>query len=95
MKRWANVVLLLGQRRRRWASSKSTLAQRLMFAGLPLKILSNSFIILFRADHNHNYIVISGADVSGGTQIAIKFDLLIGYIIYFTFSHICGPSQPS
>ena len=32
MRRWANVVLLLGQRRRRWAISKPTLGQRLMFA---------------------------------------------------------------
>ena len=33
MKRWANVGLLLGQRRRRWANSELTLAQCLMFAG--------------------------------------------------------------
>ena len=32
--RWANIDLLLGQRRRRWANSKPTLGQRLMFAGL-------------------------------------------------------------
>ena len=32
MRRWASVGLLLGQRRRRWANSKPTLAQRLMFA---------------------------------------------------------------
>ena len=36
MRRGANVGLLLGQRRRRWAGSKPTLAQRLMFAGLLL-----------------------------------------------------------
>ena len=30
---WANVGLLLGQRRRRWANKKPTLAQRLLFAG--------------------------------------------------------------
>ena len=33
-RRWPNVGLLLGQRRRRWANSKPTLGQRLMFAGL-------------------------------------------------------------
>ena len=32
IKRWANVVLLLEQRRRRYANSKPALAQRLMFA---------------------------------------------------------------
>ena len=32
MNRWPNVGLLLGQRRRRWANSKTTLGQRLMFA---------------------------------------------------------------
>ena len=31
-RRWANVGLLLGQRRRRWANSKPMLGQRLMFA---------------------------------------------------------------
>ena len=34
MKRWPNVGLLLGQRRRRLANSDPTLAQCLMFAGL-------------------------------------------------------------
>ena len=34
MSRWPNVGLLLGQRRRRWAGSKPTLGQRLMFAEL-------------------------------------------------------------
>ena len=33
MRRWANVGLLLGQRRRQWANNKPTLAQHLMFAG--------------------------------------------------------------
>ena len=33
MRRWTNVVLLFGQRRRRWANSKPTLGQRLMFLG--------------------------------------------------------------
>ena len=33
MGRWASVGLLLGQRRRRWANSKPTLGQRLLFAG--------------------------------------------------------------
>ena len=33
MRRCPNVGLLLGQRRRRWANSKSTSGQRLMFAG--------------------------------------------------------------
>ena len=34
MRRWANVGLLLVQRRRRWASGNPTLNQRLMFAGI-------------------------------------------------------------
>ena len=33
MRRWANVVLLLAQRRRRWSHGKPTLGHRLMFAG--------------------------------------------------------------
>ena len=33
MRRWLNVGLLLLQRRRRWANSKPTLGQRIMFAG--------------------------------------------------------------
>ena len=33
MRRWPNVGLLLVQRRRRWANSKPTLGQRLIFAG--------------------------------------------------------------
>ena len=33
MRRWPNVGLQLGQRRRRWANCKPTLGQRLMFAG--------------------------------------------------------------
>ena len=33
MRRWPDVGLLLGQRRRRWANSKPTVGQRLMFAG--------------------------------------------------------------
>ena len=32
-KHWPNVVLMLGQRRRRWASIKTTLCQRLLLAG--------------------------------------------------------------
>ena len=32
-RRWLNVDLLLGQRRRRWANSKPMSGQRLMFAG--------------------------------------------------------------
>ena len=32
MRSWANVGLLLGQRRRRWANSKPTLVQHLMLA---------------------------------------------------------------
>ena len=34
MRRWSIVGLLLGQRRRRWANSKPTLVQQLMFAGI-------------------------------------------------------------
>ena len=33
MRRWHNVGLLLGQRRRRWANSTPTISQRPMFAG--------------------------------------------------------------
>ena len=33
-RRWANVVLMLGQRRRRWPNIKTTLAQRHVFAGI-------------------------------------------------------------
>ena len=33
-RRWTDVDLMLAQRRRRWASSKSTLVQCLVFAGL-------------------------------------------------------------
>ena len=33
-RRWLNVVLMLGQRRRQWANIKPTLRQRLVFAGL-------------------------------------------------------------
>ena len=36
MRRWPNVGLLLGQRRRRGTNSKPTLSQRLMFAGVDL-----------------------------------------------------------
>ena len=32
-RRWGNVGFMLGQRRRRWANIKPTLAQRLVFAG--------------------------------------------------------------
>ena len=38
MIRWPNVGLLLGQRRRRWASSKPTLGQRVLSVGLCLSI---------------------------------------------------------
>ena len=40
MIRWANVGvgLLLGQRRRQWANSKTTLAQRLIFAGIGIQM---------------------------------------------------------
>ena len=34
MRRWPDVGLLLGQRRRRWANSKPTLGQRLTLAGI-------------------------------------------------------------
>ena len=34
MRRWPNVGIVLGQRRRRWANSIPTLGQRLMFAGM-------------------------------------------------------------
>ena len=34
MRHWANVGLMLVQRRKRWANIKPTLAQRLMFAGV-------------------------------------------------------------
>ena len=34
MRRWPNVGSLLAHRPRRWSNSKSTMAQRLMFAGL-------------------------------------------------------------
>ena len=34
--RWNNDVLMLGQRRRRWANIKTSLFQRVVFAGLPL-----------------------------------------------------------
>ena len=37
IKRWTNVGLQLGQRRRRWANSKPTLDQRHMFEGTPEK----------------------------------------------------------
>ena len=33
MRRWVNVGFMLDQRRRRWANSKPTLAQRFMLAG--------------------------------------------------------------
>ena len=33
MRRWPNVGLLLGHRRRRWANSEPTVGQRLMFTG--------------------------------------------------------------
>ena len=35
MRRWPNIGLLLGQRRRRWTNSKPTLGQRFRFAVLP------------------------------------------------------------
>ena len=44
MRRWPNVGLLLGQRRRRWANSKTKLDQRLMFAGGRL----------YKCDYNHD-----------------------------------------
>ena len=34
MRRWPNVDLLLGHRRRRWANSKPALGQRLVFVGM-------------------------------------------------------------
>ena len=33
MERWANVGLMLTQRRRRWVNIKPTLAKRILFAG--------------------------------------------------------------
>ena len=43
MRRWANAGLLLAHRLRRWPNSKPTLAQRLMFAGLPLVLYVGLF----------------------------------------------------
>ena len=40
MRCWPNVGFLLGQRRRRWANSKPTLCQHLMFARLYVMIFN-------------------------------------------------------
>ena len=65
MRCWPNVALLLGQRRRQWASSKPTLGQRLVFAGNPLTAELYNFVVthlkfcLATANHNFNWVKIT------------------------------------
>ena len=52
MRRWPNVGLLLGQRRRRWANSKPTLGQRLMFPGDRSIMADTNMRDIFSENHN-------------------------------------------
>ena len=50
MRRWANVGLLLGQRRRRWSNSKPMLGQRPIFSGgLPCTMGGGSGVVVSTA----------------------------------------------
>ena len=49
-RRWPNVGLMLGQRRRRWANVSPTLGQHLVFAGYPgMDNISNSTLRIIRS----------------------------------------------
>ena len=44
MRRWPNVGLLLAHRQRRWTSSKPTLGQRILFAGLGIETIGPALV---------------------------------------------------
>ena len=72
IRRWTNVVLMLGQRRRRWPNNKTTLGQRLVFP----RVMSTCFIgCIAGARQGHLYYTCS--------VCAVRF---VGWVSNFTSS---------